>query len=276
MADQQGLQHPGCYARPLGGCSRVMSGEHYVSQSVLELVYGRAGKVSNSVLVTGLSFQKQGVVQSLGISRLVGNILCATHNSLLSSFDDAGKAMFSAMDGMNEGATDPSLPARVLNVDGDGLERWMLKSLCGGLSSGAFRASPTETMKGIAPPLEWLHILFEGAELPAGLGFYYMPKKPDEAVTADQYVLRFKPLGSRDTNEIGGIRVWFLGFEFALLMGNLLPGVPTMFDGALYRPAGLRAIGSGTRVRLDWKSGPRSDEIVFALVTGAAEPEQLS
>ena len=37
-----GLQHPACYARPLGGCCRKMTGEHYISESVLELVYVRA------------------------------------------------------------------------------------------------------------------------------------------------------------------------------------------------------------------------------------------
>ena len=184
--------------------------------------------------------------------------------------------MFSAMDGMIEKHNRPVLartglehgPQQAGAVDLQVAVRWAIQR-------SVSRQSDRDD-EGDRPSSGVVTHPVQGAELPAGLGFYYMPKKPDEAVTADQYVLRFKPLGSRDTNEIGGIRVWFLGFEFALLMGNLLPGVPTMFDGAVYRPAGLRAIGSGTRVRLDWKSGPRSDEIVFALVTGAAEPEQLS
>jgi hypothetical protein len=206
-------------------------------------------------------------LQQLGISRLLANILCKTHNSLLSPVDGAGKAMFAAMDGLNDGAADQSSPERVLRVDGDGLERWVLKSMCGGLYSGAFKVSPTETRKGVSPPTEWLDILFDSAELPPGQGLYYMPRKIGETVTADQYVLKFETIGARDADVIGGLRVWFLGFEFALLMGNLMPGVPTMFDDALYRPAGLRAVGSGTSVWLDWKSGAKSDEIVFGLVT---------
>jgi len=245
-----------------------MSGEHFISKSVLELVHGRAGEISKSVLVTGLSFQKPGAMESLGIASLVGNILCASHNSLLSPFDGAGRAMFSAMDGMNDGAADPALPERVSYVDGDRLERWVLKSLCGSLYSGAFPVTPTETRKGICPPPEWLRILFNEVEFPANQGLYYMPRKPSEQVTADQFVLRFEPLAWRDTDEVGGIRVWFFGFEFALLMGNLMPGVPTMFDGALYRPAGLQAVGSRTRVRLEWKGGARSDKVVFMPVKG--------
>jgi hypothetical protein len=55
--------------------------------------------------------------------------------------------------------------------------------------SGAFRASPSETMKGVCPPLEWLHVLFSGAEFPPGRGLYYIPRKLVDTVTADQYVL---------------------------------------------------------------------------------------
>jgi hypothetical protein len=248
-----------------------MSGEHYISKSVLELVYGRGGEVSKSVLVTGLAFQKPGAMHQIGVASLVGNILCETHNSLLNPFDDAGRAMFSAMDAMNDKAGNSAAPEKVFHVDGDALERWILKSFCGGLYSGAFRVSPTETMKGTCPPPEWLQILFNGAEFPDGQGLYYMPRKLGETVTADQYVLRFEPFGSRDTAEIGGLRVWFLGFEFALLMGRLMPGVPTLFDGALYRPAGLRAVGSGTGIRLDWKGGSRSEESVFMLVNDTRE-----
>jgi hypothetical protein len=253
-----------------------MSGEHYVSKSVLELVYGGAGEISKSVLVTGLAFQKPGAMQQIGVASLVGNILCATHNSLLSPLDGAGRAMFSAMGAMNAAAGNQASPENGLHVDGDGLERWLLKSFFGGLYSGAFRVSLTETMRAICPPPEWLQILFNGAEFPDGQGLYYMPRKAGETVTADHYVLRLEPLGSRDTEEIGGIRVWFLGFEFALLMGNLMPGVPTMFDGALYRPAGLRVVGSGIRVRVDWKDGARSDEVVFALANSTREPGRVT
>jgi hypothetical protein len=262
----QGLKYPRCYANKLGGCSREMSGEHYTSKCILELIENRAGRKSKSVRITGLSFQQPGELKQFGISSLVGNILCETHNSLLSSIDGAGKAMFTAMDGLNEGAADQSLPERVLRVNGDGLERWILKTMCGGLYSGAFKVSPTETMKGICPLPEWLNNLFNWTELPSGQGLYYMPRKLGETVTADQYVLKFEPIGARDADVIVGLRVWFLGFEFALLMGNLMPGVPTMFDDALYRPAGLRAVGSGTSVKLDWRCGARSDKIVFGLV----------
>jgi hypothetical protein len=231
------------------------------------LVENRAGQKSKSVRVTGLSFQQPGALQQFGISSLVGNILCTTHNSRLSPLDEAGKRMFMAMDGMNDGAADHSLPARLLRVDGDGLERWMLKTMCGGLYSGAFKVSAAKTLKGVCPLREWLDILFKRADLPPGQGLFYMPRKPGHTVTADGYVLKLEPIGSRERDAIGGLRVWFLGFEFALLMANLMPGVPTMFGAALYRPAGVRVVESGTSVKFDWKAGARSDEVVFGLAS---------
>jgi hypothetical protein len=93
-----------------------------------------------------------------------------------------------------------------------------------------------------------------------------MPQKPGETVTADQYVLKFEPIGAHGADVIIGLRVWFLGFEFALLIAGLKPGVPTIFDAAMYRPAGLQTVESGTSVRLDWKGGARSREILFGLV----------
>lgn len=261
-AQECGFGHPECYARALGGCCREMSGEHYISESVLELIYGRAGEVSRSVLVRGLAFQKPNELKGIGVASLVGKVLCKTHNSQLSPFDVVGKEMFAGMDGLNDATGDPSSPEKVMRVDGDGLERWMLKSLCGGLCSGAFRVSPTETLKGVCPLLNWLQILFTGAKFPTGQGMYYMPGQPEELVTADQYVLRVGPLVSLDEQVVLGLQTWFFGFKFALLMANLMPGVSTMFDNAMYRPAGLRAIGSNTQIQLDWQAGSASDEVV--------------
>src|SRR5947209_1272470 len=93
----QGLQHPECYARTLRTCSPEISGEHYVSKNVLELIENCGGQKSKSVRVTGLSFQRPGALLQFGIASLVGNILCKAHNSELSPLDDAGKAMFTAM-----------------------------------------------------------------------------------------------------------------------------------------------------------------------------------
>lgn len=257
------FQHPECFARALGGCSQKISGEHYVSKSLLELVENRAGKISKSVRVEGLAFQKPGILQSIGVASLVGNILCEAHNSCLSPLDVAGTGLFTALDRLNDAAGEPTLPDQVLHVDGDRLERWMLKTLCGGLYAGAFGLLQGESMKGECPPVEWLEILYQDAEFPACQGIYYMPS---EKVTADPVVFRVAPLLATEHNVVIGFQIWFFGFHFVLLLARLTPGVPTLLDTAAYRPAGLRAVGSNTRIRFDWRS-TTGQEIVFQAVT---------
>src|SRR4051794_26427712 len=110
--------HPDCYARALGGCCRKMTDEHYISEGVLKLVYGRAGEISRSVLVRGLAFQKQpGALQKIGVARLESKILCNTHNSLLRHFDGVEKAMFAGTDGLNDAAGRIELPEKVVRID---------------------------------------------------------------------------------------------------------------------------------------------------------------
>jgi hypothetical protein len=48
---------------------------------------------------------------------------------------------------------------------------------------------------------------------------------------------------------------------------NLMPGVSTMFDDALHRPAGLRIVERDTGVRLDWKDGSGSEEVMFKIIS---------
>ncbi len=62
--------------------------------------------------------------------------------------------------------------------------------LLGAVGEAHVKVTPTETMKGLCPPVEWLRILFEGAEFPPSLGMYYMPQKPEEIIVPDQHVLR--------------------------------------------------------------------------------------
>ncbi len=90
-----------------------------------------------------------------------------------------------------------------------------------------------------------------------------MPPKPNEMITADPKILRVSPLVSRGGEGVCGFQVWFFGFEFALLNTGVAPGVPTMFDKAMYRPAGFRAVGSNVWIEFSWTGGAQSAEIVM-------------
>ena len=86
--------HPDCYARELGGCSRQISKEHYVSDAILRQV----SLGESRVLVRNLQFQNPNTQERLGISSLVAKVLCSKHNSDLSDFDVAGLSLFVGMD----------------------------------------------------------------------------------------------------------------------------------------------------------------------------------
>jgi hypothetical protein len=255
------FRHPECYARNLGGCATRVNREHYISEGILELVEEGPDKPSSTVQVFGLAFQQSNAVQSLGVSGLTAKILCENHNTSLSPYDSAGKAMFLAMQSLDSAAGKPAAPTVTHRVDGDALERWMLKALFGGLYSGNFRVTPAMTMKEVCPPLELLEILFGRAAFPHRQGLYWMP--PGAMITTDPQVLRFAPLIAKGDEGVIGLCVWFFGFEFILLIAAITPGEPTRFDSATYRPAGLRAVGSNSRIQFDWQDGAQSEEIVM-------------
>jgi hypothetical protein len=152
--------HPECYARKIGGCVGPVNREHYVSQGILKFVELGSGKASNYVRVVGLGFQPPNVVQQVGVASLTAKTLCERHHGLLSPYDSAGQAMFFAMEALDAAARDPLAEQRTFQVNGDALERWMLKTVVGGFYSGNFLISPEVTMRSVCPPLDWLEILF--------------------------------------------------------------------------------------------------------------------
>ena len=207
MATSQGFQNPECYSRALGGCCREIDREHYVSESILELIFERFGQVRKTVPVKNLAFQDRGVLDTIGVGKLTSKILCRNHHAVLSRFDSVGKAMFVAMDNLNETGLNPQLPAIAATIDGDALERWMLKTLCGGLFSGNFLVAPGERMKGICPPIGWLEILFKDADYPPGQGLYYLYRPPGEIITVDPIILKLTPLMGTDGETVMGLRL---------------------------------------------------------------------
>lgn len=220
------------------------------------------GKKSKFVSVTKSRRHERGMSKSLGIASLTGKILCVEHNGKLSPFDSAGNRMFESMESVHYGCRTPEAPKKVCWVNGDLLERFLLKALCGALFSGNLGPA-SGSMKKKDPPLDWLKILLENAAFPDWHGLFYLPAAPNEIIVADHDVPDFSPFFTEDLKTVCGIRAWFFGIEFVLLLANLAPGVRTSFDEALYRPSGFRVEGSNARIEFVWATGPRSQEIVL-------------
>jgi hypothetical protein len=256
--------NPECYARVLAECKGPVNREHYVTAKVLEHLAGG----SRDIGVVGLPFLG-GVEKQLGIASLVGKVLCEHHNSLLSPFDSAGLNFAQAMGEMNNAAGNAAASEETLVVVGDLVERWMLKTLCGGLFTGNFRVPPPgNSLKAQLPPREWIEVLWKGRELPATCGLYLFLGPAGTMFEGNRLGLQFLPLFDQD-NYVAGLRMWLFGFQFILSMVANATGPD--FDESLYRPTGVAIIGSNKKLRLHWESGPRSGDAHFAWA-GAVAP----
>lgn len=253
----------GCYARALGGCSAVMSREHYVSEGVLKLIEHRLGKESQTVDVTNLSDQMPGVKRRRVIGQLIAYILCEKHNGMLSPFDTVGKNMFVAMDGINESGIDSYHPATSAQIDGEKLERWFLKMLFGGLYSGKFRLPRGVVLEGVCPSLDWLDVLFNGKPFPDKCGLYYINSSPGTVMKTVEQIFRIEPLIASDKQTVMGLQVWMFEHLFVLLTEQLNPSVFTMFDNSHYRLSGLGLQGTNSYIQFRWSKGPEITSVVI-------------
>lgn len=256
-----GFQHPKCYARALGGCSERISTEHFVSESVLKHVGGpRFG--NPSVYGRNLAFQRSSDKKLLDIGRLTSGILCTRHNSDLSPFDTAGKAIAEAAEDLHLAMTDPSRTASSVRIRGDDFERWMLKTLCSSLYSGKMWRD-LAVRKGVCPTIEWLKCLFQDAPFPAGQGIFWQPTEIEGLTAHDWSELEFHPLMSLDGQQVGGMRVWLFGLRFDLVAANLDPDPLSPYSPDRYRPGRVQLFGRSDSIRFDWKTGLRSQRILI-------------
>jgi hypothetical protein len=81
-----GYAQTGCYLSHTNDCDGGISGEHYISATVLEQLSEPA------VAIDGVFWLPPGERKVVGINSLTANILCVRHNSALSALDaEAGQ-----------------------------------------------------------------------------------------------------------------------------------------------------------------------------------------
>lgn len=149
-----------CYANSLGGCSSILSREHYISSGVLKCI-GR------KIQVSGPSWTK-GKEKTIGIESLTSKILCSHHNSILAPLDNTAILLFSTIKRFNH-----ELDQNITDNENDHIElcgytfeRWLIKLYLGMHCSGQL----TKKLKQVEPYL--LKSLFFGEPLPMDFGFY--------------------------------------------------------------------------------------------------------
>ena len=211
----------------LSDCSLKLSREHFVSESLLELL-----NRDNDLRVSGFRWQEAGQEKVLSPNALASRVLCDRHNTALSPVDEIAVNLFTAFN--EEGATRSG--RQLLHLfSGHDLERWLLKILCGFVySRNLWSTDGTE----VSIPTNWVQILFGNADFSDGQGLYICTQLGHQF--SGPFGLKLRPIG--DSNGLNGIGVLVCGYELILSM----TGFPSRsFDGRAfaYRPAELYVTG---------------------------------
>jgi hypothetical protein len=200
-----GYSHPKCFARGDGNCCDTITGEHYISKTLLRQV-----EKDGTAKIAGLKWQVPQQWNIIFISRLIANMLCKRHNNALSPLDEAIGYFFQALQDYDN-STHPSVkdPKDELRLfAGEDLERWMLKCLLGLTFSKNF--------SGCMKP-ECVDVLYGRAEWPPGWGLYLALTSPTTLYHSDSLWIE---TGMGDDGIIRAASFIIRGLPFLFSMGR--------------------------------------------------------
>jgi hypothetical protein len=246
-------EHKACYLRATKSCDGTITGEHYVSQSVLKVLADKAVEVSGAPWL-------KGETKRLPFSALVANCLCKAHNSALSDLDREVGLFFSAM---QRCVTTPTGPGFRFIFSGHDIERAMLKMLAGMAVSGGLGVQG-KALPGTFHPSISLESMFEDIHRwkePLGL---YLTHRLGTAFRADA-LFQVQPLVFRGTEHVSGLLTNVQGLRFGLLaIPTETKGTP--LQGAIFRPGRLCFhLGGLTHIiMLSWEDDNRHPDIDIA------------
>jgi len=186
----------------------------------------------------------------LPVGALGSNILCERHNNALSDLDACAKEFFG---GLLRALSKSQAPAsdQKLRVDGDKLERWVLKACCGALASGNLLEYGTRISR--EPPREWLDILFSQSawEVDTGLHMRQASMTPHQGYSIG-------PVYNGETWSGGGLE--FAGVELFVLLDSgiekqIWETSANVTSPLIYRPGVIRFQSSlkTTEIELQWQ-----------------------
>ena len=241
---QTRISVPGCYAAHLLDCAGVLSGEHFVSRTVLahlNQASARHGTPSESLEVEGFHWSAQRERIRVGLNSLASRILCERHNAALSRLDDAAGKLFRALDVVSADPPGAGRPTTgLLLLSGHDVEKWMLKVFCGIAASGNLVIAGQRHSTDV--PVSWSAALFSDDPLPPDWGLYV----PRQAIPRTQLVRGVATAGMGWGGALRGFEVCFNEFTFLLLLAAR-PNGERRFGGIeyVYRPKELHISGDG-------------------------------
>ena len=237
-----------CWASCLGDCGNGSSREHYVSDGIFD---------GESVTVVGLPWCRDEP-RTVGLSSAVANILCSTHNSALSDFDNEAaklsKFLVKAYRHPQRGDS--------VSLNGYLLEKWALKTF---LNLGYLQALHRDQSNPIEPPESLVRYLYRNSSVPVGVGLYHVSNTIGPANV--EAGLSWNAIQTvQQPNHVRGVTMVFYGVRLVVAIDPLRSedkirnmGMVNGFDYSqsevIYRPSDItfRSSSGGTKsIQLEW------------------------
>lgn len=166
-APDSNYRHKKCYANTRGGCSKTISGEHFISHSLIKL-YGFDDPDLKIKHDTGY-----GVREFVSPKKFVANILCEKHNNDLHVADDAALAIATFLRAISmrfrNGAGEWG-DYEEITVSGDDFQAWVLKLILNHVVGKAFAHQKGEFVSPFPP--EAVDVLLGRAMWPRNWGLW--------------------------------------------------------------------------------------------------------
>jgi len=235
-----------CYMRELGSCVAPISGEHLISESVIEVLQGDGG-----FSISGVPWLAKGAEKIVGPKSLRANCLCTKHNSALSPIDNAARFVFRSLKTYLE--ADVGEPRHAL-VSGHDLERWLLKTAKALAASGNLARGEEKLSGAFAQDRALIAMLDDPLAWPDGAGLYCLMSEGDLMVNHSRFQLM---PWTDEKDEIVALQVNILGFIYLLLLEPLDTEKYPLLANAKYRPGRIEILypTSQSWVTFSWEDG---------------------
>ncbi|POX86074.1 hypothetical protein C3477_23260 [Mycobacterium kansasii] len=263
------FRHPKCYANTRGGCSTKISGEHFISHSLI-MLYSFDDPDLKIKHDSGY-----GIREFVQPKKFVANILCEKHNNDLSRADDAALAFAKFMRTISmryRGGAGEWGGYEEITISGDDFQAWVLKLILNHVVGKAFTHQKGEFVSPFAT--EAVDLLLGRAMWPETWGLCVAgdPANKDlrmnafdnlEDVTTEWCTFQpfvFHPDVPGKANEVGGGIVNLNGVGFGLTVFNPGRDLPSFnkpenpLRGSLQRPEYMawQINGVQKRVNFTW------------------------
>jgi hypothetical protein len=242
-----GVSNEKCYLAKTQGCSNKISGEHYVSKTVLKAIGD-----GNAVTMEGLPWMKSGDKKELFVETLTTNILCVEHNNRLSPIDSEAGRLFRSLREIDEKLGFDNQKNKIYIFCGEDLEKWMLKTLC---NIFALYNKPNDKK---VPEL-WIDILYDQTSWPKGWGMYLRHNENQDAYHSRS--LKFRSCDDGMGNVVA-FEMNIYGLPFLLAVSEAFKPKE---QNLVFRPRRLQYESNGnTKVtEITWQSNLYEEIIYF-------------